>query len=182
MKSITERMAAWACLIGALAIIQAEDMYLTLDSGVEIALHADYTWSIRSNAEGKEIHTRKVELDDGRTLLISKDGGWGFAGDGASRTKGVSVSTMYAIGVARRSALPEASAAAMIEASRRLALQIQPIASDPEVDPAIIMRCIDNADKDVNTAEEKTEGWRVTVKLTLEEGGIEQVMRCLAGR
>ncbi len=179
MGGFMKRLTAGIVLALAFMIlirVRAEDMYLTLDDGAVVVLHADYTWEVSPDSPHGSIQTQKVMLDDGRALVIEADKTWKYAGGGSAKSM---VSTMYAIGVAKRADLTEASAAAMIEATRRLALQIQPIADNPEIDHTIIMRCIDNSEKAVNAAEEKTDGWKVTVKVTLDETGIDQVMQCL---
>jgi len=173
IAKIITGLAAAVLLINPIAL--AEDMYLTLDDSTRLVLHADYTWDLGVDEDEKTIATQRVTLSDGKVLVITGDKRWGYVTDSGATTV---VSTMYAIGVANRNDRSKALAAAMTEALKRLAMQLQPIAENPDVAPETLIQCLNQTNKAVETREDNVNGWRVTVRLTLDDDEIKAALSC----
>ncbi|MBD3390777.1 MAG: hypothetical protein GF418_01970 [Chitinivibrionales bacterium] len=175
-------ISAVTAVLSVFVPARAEDMYLTLEDGVSVILHTDYTWDYEKGGEVSRHLEEPISLDDGSTLVLKKDGTWGFVAEGLAggTRKPTNLTAVNAVGVSKRSALDEARAGAMEEAIERLSKQLRD--ASPELADAplqTVIDCVTKEEKAVETREEQLDLWKATVKLSLDATGIQNVFHCV---
>jgi hypothetical protein len=177
MKTKTIRSAAMLAAI-LLSALFAEDLYLTLEDGVSVILHQNYTWDYQEGDEKSIGLGKPILLDDGSTIVVNKNGTWGFVTDKLSQRPGIEtdVASVSGVGVAQREKLDDAKASAMETALKRLAKQFKAAVPELKVDEQTLIDCIYKEEKNIETGEVKLKLWKATVKLQLDEQGVQNVL------
>jgi hypothetical protein len=172
---------AIACVLVLVPFLAAEDLYLTLEDGVSVILHTNYTWDYEKGGAISSHLGEPITLDDGSTLVLNKNGTWGFVvEEDTGGRKTTNLQSVNAVGVSQREELDEARAGAMEEALKRLAKQLR--AGIPELSGTkeqTLLDCVENEEKSVESSEERLKLWKATVKLGLDAAGIQNILHCV---
>lgn len=156
-------------------------MVLTTPDGREILLKDNSVWDA---IDGKEMVVDKdftVPLRDGRFVLISADGTWGFVNKELRYAEDIiSVENIVAVGSGQSIDVNAATSAAQKQALDKAVIKARDAVKKIKITPARLRNCVERVEKDVDVDEQfvNGRGWTVTVTLTLDKGSILAVTGC----
>jgi hypothetical protein len=156
-------------------------MVLNTPDGKNILLKEDNTWEPDGNKEMIVEKDFTVPLNDGRFVLITADGTWGFVGKEVQYAEDMlTIDKVVARGTGQSIDVNAATNAAGRQALDNAVLKTRDALKKIKVDTKKIRECIERVEKDMSTDEQfaKGKGWTVTVTMTLDKGSLLAVVDC----
>jgi hypothetical protein len=166
-------------------IIKAEELYLTLEDDVNIVLKTSHKWRYEKDGEVSQFVGKPIILDDGNIIVLNKNGTWGYEKTGKAdhSVPSSQLQSLNAVGMAMRSDLSEARAAAMETAMNNLAKQLSQSTPDiAGVELQVITECLGNEEREIESSDVFKELYKVTVKLSVDEAAIRNALHCIRSR